>query len=70
MHKYNNQDHSMLTAILAARNIQGANHDIWKVNADSEYQEEIQGQNPKEEDEFALLENTQPSVPPRIVDVV
>jgi protoporphyrinogen oxidase len=41
MHKYNNQDHSMLTALLAARNIAGARHNIWAVNTDLEYQEEI-----------------------------
>lgn len=41
LHKYNNQDHSMLTAVLAARNIGGAHHDIWEVNTDMEYQEEI-----------------------------
>jgi protoporphyrinogen oxidase len=40
MHRYNNQDHSMLTAILAARNILGARYDLWQVNVDSEYQEE------------------------------
>ena len=41
MHKYNNQDHSMLTGMLAAENILGANHDLWKVNVDQEYYEEI-----------------------------
>ncbi len=41
MHKYNNQDHSMLTAMLAAENILGANHDLWKVNVEQEYHEEI-----------------------------
>jgi hypothetical protein len=40
MHKYNNQDHSMMTAILAVRNIEGGNFDIWNVNTDAEYQEE------------------------------
>jgi protoporphyrinogen oxidase len=40
MHRYNNQDHSMLTAILAVRNILGARHDLWSVNVDSEYHEE------------------------------
>ena len=40
MHRYNNQDHSMLTAILAARNILGASYDLWRVNADSDYLEE------------------------------
>jgi protoporphyrinogen oxidase len=40
MHKYNNQDHSMLTAILAARNILGMGpFDPWKVNTDAEYHE-------------------------------
>jgi protoporphyrinogen oxidase len=41
MHKYNNQDHSMMTALLAARNILGlGNFDTWKVNTDAEYHEE------------------------------
>jgi protoporphyrinogen oxidase len=40
MHKYNNQDHSMMTALLAARNILGlGNFDTWKVNTDAEYHE-------------------------------
>ena len=39
MHKYNNQDHSMLTAMLAVRNILGEKHDVWSVNADCEYHE-------------------------------
>ncbi|MEO7932251.1 MAG: NAD(P)/FAD-dependent oxidoreductase [Chthoniobacterales bacterium] len=41
MHKYNNQDHSMMTAILAAKNITSGGHfNIWKVNTDAEYHEE------------------------------
>ena len=40
MHKYNNQDHSMLTAMMAVWNMQGATHDIWSVNSDFEYHEE------------------------------
>jgi len=40
MHKYNNQDHSMMTALLAARNILGEEWDPWKVNTDAEYHEE------------------------------
>ncbi|MGH7565819.1 MAG: NAD(P)/FAD-dependent oxidoreductase [Gemmatimonadota bacterium] len=39
-HRYNNQDHSMLTGILAARNVAGEDHDIWSVNVDEEYHEE------------------------------
>ncbi len=42
MHKYNNQDHSMMTALLVARNIAtGAGYDPWKVNADAVYLENI-----------------------------
>jgi protoporphyrinogen oxidase len=40
MHKYNNQDHSMLTALMAVDNMLGAAHDIWNVNTDFEYHEE------------------------------
>ena len=40
MHKYNNQDHSMLTARLAVANLFGARHDLWAVNADAAYHEE------------------------------
>ena len=40
MHKYNNQDHSMMTALLAARNILGlGRYDTWKVNTDAQYHE-------------------------------
>jgi protoporphyrinogen oxidase len=40
MHKYNNQDHSMMTALLAARNILGENFNVWNVNTDAEYHED------------------------------
>ncbi len=41
MHKYNNQDHSMMTAVLVARNILGqGSYDPWRVNTDAEYHEE------------------------------
>ena len=40
MHRYNNQDHSMLTAIMAARNIMGGEFDLWQMHGDSEYLEE------------------------------
>jgi hypothetical protein len=39
MHRYNNQDHSMLTALLAAKNILGEHHDLWNVNVERSYQE-------------------------------
>ena len=41
MHKYNNQDHAMMTGILAAKNIQGGSYDVWAVNSDAEYHEEV-----------------------------
>lgn len=41
LHKYNNQDHSMLTAMLAVRNILGGKDDVWSVNTDDEYHEEV-----------------------------
>jgi protoporphyrinogen oxidase len=40
MHRYNNQDHSMFTAMLTVENIHGAHHDIWAVNVEEEYHEE------------------------------
>jgi len=42
LHRYNNQDHSMLTAMLAARNILGEQHDVWTVNVERSYHEEFQ----------------------------
>ncbi|HTZ45992.1 MAG TPA: NAD(P)/FAD-dependent oxidoreductase [Verrucomicrobiae bacterium] len=41
MHKYNNQDHAMMTAMLAARNILSGEqkYDLWAVNEDGEYHE-------------------------------
>ena len=43
MHKYNNQDHSMYTAMLTVENLLGADHDIWSVNVEGEYHEESSG---------------------------
>jgi hypothetical protein len=65
MHQYNNQDHSMLTAMLAARNILGARYDLWSVNVNEEYHEEISGER-KDLDDFRQLAATQPRVPERI----
>jgi protoporphyrinogen oxidase len=44
MHRYNNQDHAMMTAMLTARNIlAGARlYDVWNVNDDAEYHEDGQ----------------------------
>ena len=43
LHKYNNQDHSMITALYAARNICGADYDLWAVNTEPDYHEEEAG---------------------------
>jgi protoporphyrinogen oxidase len=43
LHRYNNSDHSMLTAMRAVDNlVKGTDHDIWAVNAESAYHEEEQ----------------------------
>ena len=64
MHRYNNQDHSMLTGILAGRNIMKLGEfNLWDVNADEDYHE----------DGFRLtkeaihdFEESQPAVPHKI----
>jgi protoporphyrinogen oxidase len=38
-HRYNNQDHSMLTGVYAARNVAGGHYDVWSVNVEQEYHE-------------------------------
>ena len=42
MHKYNNQDHAMMTAMLTVENIVAGSdlYDVWKVNQDAEYHEQ------------------------------
>lgn len=40
LHRYNNQDHSMLTGVYAAGNILGDKRDVWSVNTEKEYHEE------------------------------
>lgn len=43
MHKYNNQDHSMYTAMLAVENMcDGAAHNLWDVNVERVYHEEVE----------------------------
>ena len=42
MHRYNNQDHSMVTAVQSVRNlILNQNNDIWSINVEEGYHEEI-----------------------------
>jgi protoporphyrinogen oxidase len=51
MHKYNNQDHSMLTAMLTVENIvTGSQHDIWSVNVEADYHETSDGGSSKASD--------------------
>ena len=40
LHRYNNQDHSMLTGIYAARNTLGGQYDVWSVNTEKDYHEQ------------------------------
>ena len=43
LHRYNNQDHAMVTGMLSVRNIMfGEKNDLWDVNTDQEYHEELQ----------------------------
>ncbi|MBZ5645589.1 MAG: NAD(P)/FAD-dependent oxidoreductase [Acidobacteriia bacterium] len=60
MHKYNNQDHSMMTAMCAARNILGERHDLWAINAEADYHEEKRGEPATEAQRPAYAE------PPRV----
>ncbi len=59
----------MLTAMLAAKNILGANYDLWSVNAEQENHEEITGGEEKSIDELRVLASTQPQVPQRVSEV-
>src|SRR5262249_26535894 len=45
LHRYNNQDHAMLTGMLAVRNlVLGEQNNLWIVNTDQEYHEEVREQ--------------------------
>jgi protoporphyrinogen oxidase len=67
MHRYNNQDHSMLTAMLAVRNIRGARFDLWKVNEEDSYHEEVTDHEAEAlSRDLALLNESQPLVPSRV----
>jgi protoporphyrinogen oxidase len=42
MHRYNNQDHSMFTALITVQNmIEGTSRDVWSVNVEEDYHEEV-----------------------------
>lgn len=53
----------MLTAMLSVKNILGANYDVWEVNVEQEYHEEMKAD---EKSEIAELSSTQPRVPKRL----
>ena len=55
----------MLTAMLAAKNILGASYDIWNVNVDQEYHEEMGSNRDDDSEQWAMLAATQPKVPQR-----
>jgi protoporphyrinogen oxidase len=59
LHRYNNQDHSMLTGILAVRSmVLDEPHDLWSVNTDKEYHEEVRAaaRRPRRETEAVIEE--------------
>ncbi|MDY7013340.1 MAG: NAD(P)/FAD-dependent oxidoreductase [Cyanobacteriota bacterium] len=56
MHRYNNQDHSMLTGLLAAKNLLGERHDLWEVNTERSYYEEFTAEEWQKRQESLMLE--------------
>ena len=57
----------MMTAALAVKNILGANHDLWQVNTDRQYQEEGRSVEAEGDEQLqAELAAGQPTVPERI----
>jgi protoporphyrinogen oxidase len=65
-HRYNNQDHSMLAGLLAARNILGARFNLWDLNTDQDFHEE--GLSLTDE-ELLGMQSSQPMVPELARDV-
>ncbi|MGA2529365.1 MAG: NAD(P)/FAD-dependent oxidoreductase [Acidimicrobiales bacterium] len=47
MHRYNNQDHSMLTAMLTVESLYGEAFDTWEVNVEADYHEQQVGRRPQ-----------------------
>jgi protoporphyrinogen oxidase len=57
LHRYNNQDHAMMTGSLAVKNaVDGESHNLWDVNTDQEYHEEVTS------DEVEVLEQIDPEL--------
>ena len=53
----------MFTAMLSVENITGADHDVWSVNVDQEYSEEIKEGEDSRRRDLAQIGATQPLVP-------
>jgi protoporphyrinogen oxidase len=47
-HRYNNQDHSMLSGLYAARNVAGASVDVWSINEEKTFHEEVRERDARE----------------------
>ncbi len=62
MHRYNNQDHSMLTAMLAVRNLFGEEHDLWSVNTERSYHEEFVKEKPQSSSLLSAARPLKPDV--------
>jgi protoporphyrinogen oxidase len=60
MHRYNNQDHSMLTGILASRNILGGRFDLWNLSGDMDY---LEDDGDLTNQQVLAFEASQPAVP-------
>jgi protoporphyrinogen oxidase len=59
LHRYNNQDHAMLTGMLAVRNmVLDEQNDLWSVNTDQEYHEEIRGEGQESHDLDEVMQST------------
>jgi len=57
LHRYNNQDHAMMTGMLAVENlVDGEQHDLWAVNTDEEYHEEVSVPDDASPERIAALE--------------
>jgi hypothetical protein len=63
MHRYNNQDHSMLTAILAARDVVGARFDLWNLSVDKDC---LEAGPQISNEELSALGQSQPLLPKAI----
>ena len=62
MHRYNNMDHSMLTAMLAARNVLGEEHDVWDVNVERSYHEDFTTRKGKNDERAEARERARDAV--------